>query len=144
MESGDQEARREVRPALNKAERRATPTMSSLQLPPTAEIERAKRSAAIGGTAVAVVTALLAIVGSAILIGLSLFVILLGIIFSLTVVGLVIGVPLIVVGVLGLIGGIIGGSGGVFFALLLGAGTGYGYYRYRLRRLARSGTLGAL
>ena len=140
MESGDQEARREVRPALNKAERRATPTMSSLQLPPTAEIERAKRSAAIGGTAVAVVTALLAIVGSAILIGLSLFVILLGIIFSLTVVGLVIGVPLIVVGVLGLIGG----SGGVFFALLLGAGTGYGYYRYRLRRLARSGTLGAL
>ena len=113
--------------------------MNSLQLRPSAEVQRAKRNAAIGGTAVAIITALIAIVGSAILIGLSLLTILIGIVFSLTVIGLVIGIPLIAVGVLGLIGGIIGGSGGVFFALLLGAGVGYGYYRYRLRRLRRLG-----
>ena len=109
--------------------------MSNIQLPRTAEVQRAKRSAAIGGTAIAVVTALIAIVGSAILIGLSLLVILMGIVLSLTIVGAVIGVPLIVVGGLGLVGGIIGGGGGVFFAMLLGAGLGYGYYRSRLRRL---------
>lgn len=114
--------------------------MSDLQLPPSRDVQRARRSAAIGGTVVALVTAIFAIVGTAILIGLSLLAILIGIVFSLTVVGLVIGLPLIVVGVLGVIGGVIGGSGGVLFALVLGAGTGYVYYRYRLRRLARAGT----
>jgi hypothetical protein len=109
--------------------------MSNLQLPRSAQVLRAKRNAAVGGTIVAVATALIAIVGSAILIGLSVLVILIGIVLSLTIVGAVIGVPLIVVGGLGLVGGIIGGGGGVFFAMLLGAGLGYGYYRSRLRRL---------
>ena len=112
--------------------------MSNLQLPASHEVGRAKRNAAIGGTVVAVVAAFIAIVGSAILIGLSLVAILIGIVFSLTVIGAVIGVPLILVGVLGLVGGGVGGSGGVFFALMLGAGVGYGYYRYRLRAMGRS------
>ena len=61
-------------------------------------------------------------------------VILLGIALSLTVIGAIVGVPLIVVGALGLVGGILGGSAGLPFALLLGLGVGYGYYRSRLRR----------
>lgn len=104
--------------------------------PSSAELQRTRRRAAIGGTLVGFVTVVLAIVGSAILIALSLLAILLGVVFSLTVVGAVIGLPLIVLGVLGVIGGIIGGGGGVLFALLFGAGVGYAYYRHRLRKLA--------
>jgi hypothetical protein len=74
------------------------------------------------------------VLGSAILIGLSFLAILAGIVFSLTVIGAVIGIPFIVVGVLGLIAESWEG-GGVFFALLFGAGVGYSYYRYRMRRL---------
>lgn len=85
-------------------------------------------------------TALLAVLGSAVLIGLSLFFILLGVVFCLTVVGLVIGAPLIAVGVLGLAGGIIGASGGVPFAVVLGAGVGFAYYRSRLNRIERGYT----
>jgi hypothetical protein len=50
------------------------------------------------------------VLGSAILIGLSFLAILAGIVFSLTVIGAVIGIPFIVVGVLGLIAGIVGGA----------------------------------
>jgi hypothetical protein len=113
--------------------------MPSGQLVKADELRRAGRRAAIGGSAVAVITAGLAFVGSTILIGLSLLVIILGIVFSLTGIGIVIGVPLIVVGALGLIGGMAGGGAGVLFALLLGAGVGYGYYRYRIRRLMGTG-----
>lgn len=110
--------------------------MGSLQLPRSAELQRARREAAIAGGVIAAVAVLIVFVGSAILIGLSLLVVLAGIVLSLTVVGALVGVPLIVVGVLGLIAGILGGSGGLFFALLFGAGIGYAYYRYRLRKLS--------
>jgi hypothetical protein len=87
---------------------------------------------------VAIVVAAFAVVGSAILITLSLAAIVIGIILCLTVVGMIVGLPLILLGFLGLIGGIVGGSGGLFFALLLGAGCGFAVYRYRLRRCGRA------
>ena len=108
-----------------------------MQLDRRGELVRARRSAAIAGTMVAIVVAILAVVGSAILATLSVITILIGIVFSLTVIGLIVGIPLILVGCLGVIGAAIGGSGGLFFALLLGAGTGFAYYRYRLRALDR-------
>jgi hypothetical protein len=76
-----------------------------------------------------------AAIASALLALLGIFAIVIGVIFCLTVVGAIIGIPLMLLGALALVGGAIGGSGGIFFALLLGAGIGYLYYRQRLRKL---------
>jgi hypothetical protein len=62
----------------------------------------------------------------------------LGFVISLTVIGAIIGIPLILVGLLGVAAGLISGSGGVPFAVLFGVGTGFVYYRYRMRALLRS------
>lgn len=106
-------------------------------LHPPHELERAERNAVVGGVSVGVAVALLALVGPAVLIALSLFVIVLGILLSLTVIGLVIGLPLIVIGIVGIVGGVIGGSGGPVFALLLGIASGLLYYEHRVRKLPR-------
>jgi hypothetical protein len=98
---------------------------------------RSRRDALLAGVLVGVLVAAFALVGSAILITLSVVAIVVGILFSLTVIGLVIGLPLILLGLFGLAGGIVWGSGGVLFALLLGAGCGLAAYRSRLRRIER-------
>lgn len=94
------------------------------------------RHAVAGAVSVGLAVALVALVGPAILIGLSAFLIVLGVVFCVTVIGVVIGVPLIVVGALGVVGGAIGGSGGPLFALVLGAVSGLVYYEHRTRHVA--------
>ncbi|HZC29463.1 MAG TPA: hypothetical protein VE269_06955 [Gaiellaceae bacterium] len=98
----------------------------------------ARRDAMIAGALVSIIAALLALWTSGLLIVLGLLTIAVGVIVSLTVVGAIIGIPLIVVGLLGLVAGIISGTGGLPFAILFGAGTGYVYYRHKLRALGRA------
>jgi O-antigen ligase len=98
----------------------------------------ARRDAMIAGGLVALIAALLALWTSGLLIAFGIAAIVIGIVLSITVIGAIIGVPLIVVGVLGLIAGIVSGIGGVPFAVLFGAGTGYVYYRFRMRALVRA------
>ena len=62
---------------------------------------------------------LFALTISGLLISLGVIAFLVGLVFTLTVIGAVVGIPLMVVGVHGVIGGIVGSSGGVVFALLL-------------------------
>jgi hypothetical protein len=99
------------------------------------EVERARRDAAIGGVALAVVVAGLALIASTALFALGLLSIALGVVFCLTVIGLIIGVPLILLGILAIIGAAVSWAGGIPFALLLGGGVGFLWYRHRVRRL---------
>jgi hypothetical protein len=101
------------------------------------ELEAARREALIAGALVGVIACLLALWTSGLLIALGVLLVALGILISLTVIGAIIGIPLILVGLLGLMAGVISGSGGIVFALLFGAGTGFVYYRFRMRALAR-------
>jgi hypothetical protein len=101
------------------------------------KVQRAKQSALIAGVAIGALAVLFALKVSGLLIALGFFALVAGIVLSLTIIGIVIGLPLIVVGIFGIIGGIIGSIGGVPFALLLGAGCGWAVYRYRMRTLTR-------
>lgn len=101
------------------------------------EFRDAKRDAMIAGGLVAIAAALLALWTSGLLITLGLVTMLLGFVISLTVIGAIIGIPLFFVGFLGLVAGIVSGTGGIPFAILFGAGTGFVYYRYRMRALLR-------
>lgn len=93
----------------------------------------------IAGVIVAVIAGLLVLWTSELLIVLGLVMIAVGVLLSLTVVGAIIGIPMAVVGTFGLLAGVVSGTGGIPFAILFGAGTGYVYYRYRMRALRRSG-----
>lgn len=104
---------------------------------PGSVVRQARRNGALAAVAVAVIVAVIALVGSAILITLGVLTIILGIVLCLTGVGIVLGIPLILVGWLAVVGGVIGGSGGVLLALVLGAGSGFVFYRFRLRSVSR-------
>lgn len=99
------------------------------------EVSRIHRDAAVGGVAIAVLVAGLAVIASAALFALGMLAIVLGAVFCLTIVGVVVGVPLIVLGVLALVGAAVSWAGGIPFALLLGAGAGFLWYRHRIRAL---------
>jgi len=86
---------------------------------------------------VGAITVALAIIGTIFLAVLGIFAILAGIVLTFTVVGAIIGIPLLLLGMLAIAGAFIGGAGGIFFALLLGAGVGFLYYRHRVKSLAR-------
>jgi hypothetical protein len=101
------------------------------------ELESARRDAMIAGALVAVIAGLLVLWTSGLLIVLGLVLVVIGILVSLTVIGAIIGIPLALVGMFGLLAGIVSGTGGIPFAVLFGAGTGYVYYRYRMRALRR-------
>jgi len=101
------------------------------------DVRRAKQNAVIAGVVIGALAVLFALKVSGLLIALGIFALVAGVILSLTIIGIVIGLPLIVVGILGIIGGIIGSIGGVPFALLVGAGCGWAVYRYRMRTLTR-------
>lgn len=92
----------------------------------------------IAGWLVSLIAALLALWTSGLLIVFGLVTMVTGIVLSITVIGAIIGVPLILVGFLGLLAGVVSGVGGVPFAILFGAGTGYVYYRFRIRALSRA------
>jgi hypothetical protein len=100
-----------------------------------ADVERVHRDAAVGGAVIAVVVAGLALVASAVLFALGILAIVLGVVFCLTVIGVIVGIPLIALGVLALVGAAVSWVGGVPFALILGAGAGFLWYRHRVRGL---------
>jgi len=101
------------------------------------DFEEARRDSVIAAVLVAVIASLLALWTSGLLIALGLVLMAIGVLISLTVVGAIIGIPLILVGMLGFMAGVISGMGGVPFAVLFGAGSGFVYYRYRMRAIAR-------
>lgn len=100
------------------------------------DVERIHRDAAVGGAVLAVVVAGLALVASAMLFALGVLSIVLGIVFCLTVIGVIVGVPLILLGTLALVGAAVSWAGGIPFALVLGAGVGFLWYRHRVRGLS--------
>ncbi|HVS84863.1 MAG TPA: hypothetical protein VHD91_04465 [Gaiellaceae bacterium] len=104
---------------------------------PATDLRRTERDAVIGGVAVGLAVALIALVGPILLFAIGVFSILLGVVFCLTVIGIVIGLPLILVGVVSIVGGAIGGSLGPVFALVLGAAAGLLTYEQRRRKVAR-------
>jgi hypothetical protein len=106
---------------------------------PGYELARARRHALLVGAAVAVFVAVFSAVTSVIFITLGVLAVVLGVIFCLTVIGAVVGVPLIALGVLAIVGGAVGGSASLFFAVVVGAGTGALVYRSRLKRLSGDG-----
>lgn len=113
--------------------------VSEIQEMPIVELEHPSRlPAVIGGTVVAAVMVVLTLIGTAVLAGFGILAILAGIVLSLTCIGAIIGLPLLFLGLIALMGAMIGGAGGIFFALLLGAGVGYLYYRRRMRALVRA------
>ena len=99
------------------------------------EVERAHRDAAVGGAAIAVVVAGVALVASTALLVLGILSIVLGAFFCLTVIGVVVGVPLILLGIVALVGAAVAWAGGIPFAFVLGAGVGFLWYRHRVRAL---------
>ena len=101
------------------------------------DVERVHRDAAVGGAAIAIVVAGLALVASTVLFTLGILAIVLGVVLCLTVIGLIVGVPLILLGVLALVGAVLSWAGGIPFALLLGAGVGVLWYGSRVRGLRR-------
>ena len=101
------------------------------------DLDVARRDSGIAAVLVAVIASLLALWTSGLLIALGLVLMAIGVVISLTVIGAIIGIPLILVGMLGFMAGVISGVGGIPFAVLFGAGTGFVYYRYRMRAIAR-------
>jgi len=99
------------------------------------EVVRAHRDAAIGGAAIAVVVTGAALVASAVLFALGVLAIVLGAVLCVTVIGAIVGLPLILLGIIALVGAAVGWAGGVPFALILGAGVGFLWYRRRVRGL---------
>ena len=98
------------------------------------EVERARRDAAISGVVVAVAVAGLSLIASTVLFAFAVLSIILGVVFCLTVIGVIIGIPLILLGILAAVGAAVTGVG-IPFALLLGGGVGFLWYRNRVRRL---------
>jgi hypothetical protein len=102
------------------------------------DLQSERRDAMIAGALVAVIAALLSLWASGVLIAFGVAAILLGILVSLTVIGAIIGIPLVFVGFLALLAGIVAGAGGVAVAVLVGAASGYTYYRFRMRSILRA------
>jgi len=101
----------------------------------TVDVERAHRDAAVGAVAIAIVVAGLALIASAVLLTLGILMVVLGVVLCLTVIGAIVGVPLILLGVVALVGAAVSWAGGIPFALILGGGAGFLWYRARVRRL---------
>jgi hypothetical protein len=100
-----------------------------------AAVARARRPGVVGGVVVAVIVAAFTAAATSILAVVSTLAILAGVAFCLTLVGAVVGIPMVLLGLLGIVGAAVGGAGGVFFAVVLGAGVGFVFYRHRSRRL---------
>jgi hypothetical protein len=111
------------------------PEQHYLQSLSTAGLARAKRNAALESAVIAVVVIGVTGVASELLFVLGALAIVAGFAFCLTLVGAVIGIPLVLLGFLAIVGGFVGSAGGLVFAIGLGVGVGYLWYRHRLRRL---------
>ena len=104
---------------------------------PASDLQRTERDAVVSGLMVGIAVALLALIGSLLLFAIGVVLIVVGVVFCLTVIGIVIGLPLILVGIVSIVGGAIGGSLGPVFALLLGAASGLLTYEQRRRKTMR-------